>query len=47
MRTKCRSGNVKRLFGSLRCRLEDNIEMEIKAISLEGMDYIHLAQYVI
>ena len=29
--------------GKLRCRLEDNIEMDLKEIGLDVVDWIHMA----
>ena len=34
----------KRPFGILRCRWEDNIEMDLQKVGCGGMDWIELAQ---
>jgi hypothetical protein len=36
--------DVKRLLWRRRFRLEDNINMDLKGIWYEGVDWIHLAQ---
>jgi hypothetical protein len=34
--------SMKRSLLTHRCRLEDNIKMDLQEIGLEGMDWIHL-----
>jgi hypothetical protein len=34
----------KRLLGRPKCRLVDNIKVDLREIKLGGVDYIHLAQ---
>jgi hypothetical protein len=35
---------AKILLGRFRCRLDDNIQMDIREVGCEGVDWIHLAQ---
>jgi hypothetical protein len=39
-----RKPEEKRLLGRHRCRWEDNIRMDLRAVGLEGVDWIHLVQ---
>jgi hypothetical protein len=35
----------RRPLGRPRCRLEDNIKMDLPEVGLRGMDWIYMAQY--